>query len=180
MMQSNQEQPAWPEHPIEPAVQGEISLGDGHGHPTSGQEPIVRLVIDLYSLDRLVTVKYHVPKGSELETELARGPAQAEGWKRLVDTLKRNLDEIVEIHERQWWTPDQARFTVGERVRLVEHPNFPVGATGRVAASPGPRRVRPGVLYRVWFDTPQVNRHNGEPYHEADVLEEHLQPLSGR
>lgn len=165
----------WPEETARAAAQGEITLGDGN--PPVGQEPIARLVIDLYSLDRQVTVKYLIPYGSELAAIGRRGSAQVEAWQRLVSTLKRNLDEIVEIHARRWWTADQARFTSGARVRLIDDPNFPTDATATIAPSPGPRRVGPGVLYRVLFDEPQVNRHNGRSYAEADVLEPHLEPL---
>jgi hypothetical protein len=139
---------------------------------------MARVLIDLYSLERQATVRHLIPYGSELEPLFRRGPGEVEGWRKLVDALERVLNEVVEIKARQWWTSDDARFRAGERVRVLPHPNFPAEATGTVAASLPPRRVRPGVLYRVKFDEPQVNANVGSPQPEADILEEYLQPLS--
>lgn len=158
-------------------AEGQIILGDGNGNPAPGQQPLARITIDLYSLERLVTVKYLVPQGSELESIFMRTPEEVASWRTLVDTLKRNLDEMVEIKERQWWRPEDARFTAGQRVRMSGGPNFPAPAAGTVAISPPPRRVGPGVVYRIQFDEPQVNRHTGEAYPSADVLEAFLEPL---
>jgi len=170
--------PIWPHDTVPAASQGELTLGDGDGNPSADQQPIARIMIDLYSLDRLVTVKYLIPHGSELEPIFGRTPAEATGWRMLVDTLKRNLDEVVEIKERKWWRSEDARFRTGQRVRMVGDPNFPATATGTIGASPPPRRVRPGVVYYVHFDEPQINQHVGESYESADVLEESLQPIA--
>jgi hypothetical protein len=154
-----------------------ITLADGTGNPRPEQEPIARITIDLYSLDRLVTVSCHIPPGSELEPLFGRGPQEVTGWRMVVATLKRNLGEIVDIKERRWWRSEDARFKAGQRVRMAGNPNFPTPAVGAIAESP-PRRVGPGVLYRIQFDEPQVNRHNGKSYPYSDVLESFLEPLS--
>jgi len=57
----------------------------------------------------------------------------------LVDTLKRNLDEMVEIKERRWWRPEDARFKGGERVRISGYLNIPASTIGTVAWPPPPR-----------------------------------------
>ena len=163
-----------------PAVaRGTITLGGENEDLTASREPIARIVIDLYGLERLVTVHYLIPEGSEVAPLFRPGPTEAEGWKVLVSTLTRNLDEIAEIHARKWWTPEQARFKVGARVRVVGDPNWEGDAFGTIASSPGPRLVGPGVVYRVTFDELQVNRHDKQPRPAADVLEDYLRPLDG-
>jgi hypothetical protein len=134
-------------------------------------------MIDLYSLDRVVTVKYLIPQDGELGSHFGHGPEEVQGWRMLVETLKRNLDEVVEINERRWWRPEQARFKAGDRVRMVGRPNFPTPVTGTIAASPLPRRIQQGVLYRIQFDEPQVGERAGL-FDHSDALEEFLQPLT--
>jgi hypothetical protein len=158
-------------------MSGQITLADGDGNPAPGRQPIARLTIDLYSLDRLVTVRILIPRGSPLESSFTRGPERVTGWRTVVDTLKRNLDEIVAIEGQRWWRPEDARFKAGQRVRVVGDPNFATPASGTIEEFPPPRRVGPGVLYRIRFAEPQVNRNDGEDYASADVLEDFLELL---
>jgi hypothetical protein len=157
------------------ALQGRINLGEA----PVGREPIARLVIELYSLERQVAVEYLIPYGSELESMAGQSPTRGEGWKRLVSTLKRNLDEIVEMQIQRWARPEEVKFTSGTRVRILDNPNFRANAMGTIAESPGPRQVRAGVLYRVTVDAPEVNRYDDPSSSEAYILEGHLQPLEG-
>jgi hypothetical protein len=95
----------------------------------------------------------------------------------LADALKRDLDEVAAFWAQTWWSPHDARYRAGDRVRVLPHQEVAAEATGTIAASPPPRMTRAGVIYWVEFDEPQIDANEGRARSGGYILEERLQPL---
>jgi hypothetical protein len=162
----------WPASTAPERLRGTYSVGERG----PDQKPIARLIIDLYSVEGAATIKLLIPDEGDLEPLFVRGKLEVVGWRTLASALQRALNEIVEQRARKWWSRDEARFVIGQRVRLARPRNLAGQPTGTILPYPPPRRVLPDVVYRVRFDEPLQTVH-GVTVTEGDVLEGEMEPL---
>jgi hypothetical protein len=162
----------WPASTAPERLRGTYSIGER----AQDQKPIARLIIDLYSVEGAAIIKVLIPDEGDLEPLFVRGKLEVVGWRTLASALQRAVSQIVEQRARKWWSRDEARFVIGQRVRLARPRNHIGQPVGTILPYPPPRRVLPDVVYRVRFDEPQENVHGGTNT-EGDVLEGEMEPL---